>query len=75
MLECTVWDEPRRKLWQGIADVVVGGGAEVRRVQALPPAEPVGALLRTTGWGGGAGLVNAQVQRFLAEVYSPGSAG
>jgi hypothetical protein len=70
----------------GTTDIAdVAGGAEVRRVQALPPAEQVGALLRTTGWGGGAGLVNAQVQRFLAEVYvslqaprcmySPGSAG
>ena len=35
----------------------------------LPPAEQVGALLRTTGWGGCAGLVNVQqVQRFLAAV-------
>jgi hypothetical protein len=41
----------------------------MRRVQALPPAEQVGALLRTPGWVGCAGLVNAQVQRFLADVY------
>ncbi len=67
MLECAVWNAPRCRLWQDIADVA--GGAEVRRVQALPPAEQVGALLRTTGWGGCAGLVNAQVQRFLADVY------
>jgi hypothetical protein len=47
----------------------VAGAAEVRQVQALLPSEQVGALLRTTGWVGGAGLVNAQVQRFLADVY------
>ncbi len=72
MLECTAWDAPRHQLWQGITDVA--GAAEVKRVQALPPAEQVGAHLRThahyrTGWGGCAGLVNAQVQRFLAAVY------
>jgi hypothetical protein len=46
MLECTAWDAPRHQLWQGITDVA--GAAEVKRVQALPPAEQVGALLRTT---------------------------
>ncbi len=67
MLECTAWAAPRHQLWQGITDVAVA--AEVKRVQALPPAEQVGALLCTTGWGGCAGLVTAQVQRFLAAVY------
>jgi hypothetical protein len=47
-----------------------GGGAEVRRVQVLPPAEQVAhscALLVGVGvlvWS-----MPAQVQRFLAEVY------
>ena len=67
MLECAAWDAPRRRLWQGIAGVA--GAAEVTRVQALPSAEQVSALLRTTGWGGCAGLVNSEVQTFLADVY------
>ncbi len=57
----------RRRLWQGIAGVA--GAAEVTRVQALPSAEQVSALLRTTGWGGCTGLVNSEVQTFLADVY------
>jgi hypothetical protein len=63
----TAWDAPRRRLWQGIAGVA--GAAEVTRVQALPSAEQVSALLRTTGWGGCAGLVNSEVLTFLADVY------
>ncbi len=47
----------------------MAGAAEVARVQALPSAEQVCALLRTTGWGGCAGLVNSEVQTFLADVY------
>jgi hypothetical protein len=68
MLECTAWDAPRRQLWQDIAGVA--GAAEVTRVQALPSADQVGELLRTTGWGGYAGLVNAEVQKVLAGIFT-----
>ncbi len=40
MLECTVWEAPRHQLWQDITDVA--GAGEVKRVRALPPAEPAG---------------------------------
>jgi hypothetical protein len=44
--------------------------SSANRKQALPPAEQqVGTLLCTPGWGGCAGLVDAQMQRFLADVY------
>ena len=68
LMDCGVWAPSRDAMWHAIADVA--GAAEVQRVRALPPAAQVAALLGTAGWGGAAGLVNSQVQRFLASVYT-----
>jgi hypothetical protein len=67
LLACQFWDAARGDMWGRIAEVA--DAAVVRRVRAMPPGEQVDALLGTTGWGGAAGLVNSQVQQFLAGVH------